>query len=148
MRDSLKVKERGALYGVYRAVVVDGDDAAAPGHVKVNLATLDVGEASARLAVWHRPDPGNEVLIAFEGGDLRYPYVVGPLWSADGSPPPVRDVTTGWPLSVNAPTVKVTAGSVEVNAGMSRFAGVVQADTLIANSVVASSYTPGAGNIA
>jgi hypothetical protein len=30
---------------------------------------------------------------------------------------------------------------------MSKFSGVVQCDTLIASSVVGSSYTPGAGNI-
>jgi hypothetical protein len=30
---------------------------------------------------------------------------------------------------------------------MAKFAGVVQCDTLITNSVVASSYTPGAGNL-
>ena len=41
--------------------------------------------------------------------------------------------------------VKVSAGMVEVDAGMSKFSGVVQCDTLIANSVVAASYTPGAG---
>ncbi len=34
-----------------------------------------------------------------------------------------------------------------VNAGMSKFSGVVQGDTVIANSVVGTSYTPGAGNI-
>lgn len=33
-------------------------------------------------------------------------------------------------------------------AGTSKFDGVVQCDTLVANSVVAQSYTPGAGNIA
>jgi hypothetical protein len=30
---------------------------------------------------------------------------------------------------------------------MSSFSGVVQADTVISNSVVSASYTPGAGNI-
>lgn len=50
-------------------------------------------------------------------------------------------------LSVSASTVEVTAGTVTVNAAMSRFSGVVQADTLIANTVVGTSYTPGAGNI-
>jgi hypothetical protein len=35
----------------------------------------------------------------------------------------------------------------QVDAGMARFSGVVQCDTLIANSVVSSSYTPGAGNL-
>jgi hypothetical protein len=50
-------------------------------------------------------------------------------------------------VQVNASQVKVSAGMVEVDAGMSKFSGVVQCDTLIATSVVASSYTPGAGNV-
>ena len=50
-------------------------------------------------------------------------------------------------VTVAAPSVEVDAGQVTVNAGMSRFSGVVQCDTLIATSVVAQSYTPGAGNI-
>jgi hypothetical protein len=36
---------------------------------------------------------------------------------------------------------------VKVDAGMSKFSGVVKADTVICNSIISSSYTPGAGNI-
>jgi len=36
---------------------------------------------------------------------------------------------------------------VTVNAGMSKFSGVIQCDTLITNSVVSASYNAGAGNI-
>jgi hypothetical protein len=36
---------------------------------------------------------------------------------------------------------------VTVDAGMSKFSGVVQADTVICNSIISASYTPGAGNI-
>ena len=36
---------------------------------------------------------------------------------------------------------------VKVDAGMSTFSGVVKADTVICNSIVSASYTPGAGNI-
>jgi hypothetical protein len=43
--------------------------------------------------------------------------------------------------------VSVSAATVNVDAGMAKFSGVVQCDTLIANSVVGTSYTPGAGNI-
>jgi hypothetical protein len=50
-------------------------------------------------------------------------------------------------VTVSASTVEISAGMVTVNAGMSRFSGVVQADTVITNSVVSASYTPGAGNI-
>lgn len=56
-------------------------------------------------------------------------------------------IETSAKLSVSASTVEVSAGQVSVNAGMSKFSGVVQADTVIANAVVSSSYTPGAGNI-
>lgn len=50
-------------------------------------------------------------------------------------------------VNVEAAQVKVSAGMVDVSAGMSKFSGVVQCDTLISNTVVASTYTPGAGNI-
>ena len=50
-------------------------------------------------------------------------------------------------VSVQASQVKVSAGMVQVDAGMSKFSGVVQADTVIANAIVGTSYTPGAGNI-
>jgi hypothetical protein len=50
-------------------------------------------------------------------------------------------------VTVSASTVEVSAGMVTVNAGMSKFSGVVQADTVITNSVVSAAYTPGAGNV-
>lgn len=59
-------------------------------------------------------------------------------------------------VAVESPgTVRVSAGAtvltttmLTVDSGMSKFSGVVRCDTLIANSVVAATYTPGAGNIA
>ena len=51
------------------------------------------------------------------------------------------------PVNVEGATVNVSAASVKVDAGFSKFSGVVQADTVIANAVVGTSYTPGAGNI-
>lgn len=49
-------------------------------------------------------------------------------------------------MEIDASQVKVSAGVINVTAGMTKFDGVVQCDTLVANSVVAASYTPGAGN--
>jgi hypothetical protein len=43
--------------------------------------------------------------------------------------------------------VDISAGMVNVNSAMSRFSGMIQCDVLQANSVIGSSYTPGAGNI-
>jgi uncharacterized protein involved in type VI secretion and phage assembly len=56
-------------------------------------------------------------------------------------------VTASAKVTVNASTVEVSAGSVTVNAAISTFSGVVKADTVITNSVVSASYTPGAGNV-
>jgi hypothetical protein len=50
-------------------------------------------------------------------------------------------------VEIDASQLKVNASMVDVSAGMAKFSGVVQCDTLVANSVVAASYTPGAGNV-
>jgi uncharacterized protein involved in type VI secretion and phage assembly len=60
-------------------------------------------------------------------------------------------------LTVNAATAQVqitaatsmtiTAPQLTVNSAMATFSGVVQCDTMIATTVVASTYTPGAGNV-
>lgn len=50
-------------------------------------------------------------------------------------------------VSVSAATVEVSAGMVTINSGLIKATGVMQCDTLIANNVVAASYTTGDGNI-
>ena len=50
-------------------------------------------------------------------------------------------------VSITATNINLSASMVQVDAGISKFSGVVQADTVIANAVVGTSYTPGAGNI-
>jgi uncharacterized protein involved in type VI secretion and phage assembly len=216
----------GRWYGVMPALVTDIEDPEGQGRVKVTLPWSpdpdgDRYEAWARLATlfagndrgsWFIPDPDDEVLVAFEHGDPRRPYVIGGLWNGRDAPPQsmesaennkkvlrtrngvkvtlddtsgqeqliletpggqkvtlkdgpgavlVEDsagnslkletsgvtVTGAAKVTVNAGQVAVSAAMVQVDAGMSRFSGVVQADTVIANCVVAASYTPGAGNI-
>jgi uncharacterized protein involved in type VI secretion and phage assembly len=56
-------------------------------------------------------------------------------------------ITAAAKVTVNAPQVEVSAAMVKVDAPMSRFSGVVQCDTLITTTCVATTYTPGAGNI-
>jgi len=50
-------------------------------------------------------------------------------------------------VTINASQVSVSASMVQVDAGMSKFSGVVKCDTLMATTVISSTYTPGAGNI-
>jgi uncharacterized protein involved in type VI secretion and phage assembly len=97
----------GRWYGVYPAVVSDIVDPAGQGRVKVLLPwapDTDGGryEAWARLATlmagnnrgtWFIPDVDDEVLVAFEGGDPRRPYVIGALWNGVDAPPESMDGT-------------------------------------------------------
>jgi len=217
----------GRWYGVYPALVSDISDPDGQGRVKVTLPwspDADGGqyEAWARLATlmgggnrgtWFVPDVDDEVLIAFEGGDVRHPYVLGGLWNGSDQPPESMDgagnnykkvicsrngvkvtlddqdgqeqliletpggqkltlkdgpgsveiadsngnsiklessgitLTASAKLSISASVMDVSAGSVNVNAGMAKFSGVVDAETVTTRSVIGVSYTPGAGNI-
>jgi uncharacterized protein involved in type VI secretion and phage assembly len=209
------------LNGVYSASVVDNRDPDGLARVLVRVsAPTDVtsGDLWARVATmmagrnrgtWFIPDVGDEVLVAFERGDVKEAYVIGALWNAKSRPPAespvdvkvirsrngvtlrIRDdrnnnalvletpggqritlqdnpgsvrvedangnsvmlsasgmtVNASATVTVNASRVEVSAGLLTVNAGMSRFSGVVQCDTMISNSVISASYSPGAGNI-
>ena len=214
-------------FGVHPALVTDIKDPDGQGRVRVSLPWApDSGGASyeawARLATlmaggsrgtWLVPDVDDEVLVAFEAGNPRRPYVVGSLWNGTDAPPEEMDgggrnakkvihsrngvkvtlddsdgqealvletpggqkvtlqdgassvtiedangnsvklesagitITASAKVTVNASQVAVSAGMVQVDAGMSKFSGIVQCDTLITNSVVSTSYTPGAGNV-
>jgi uncharacterized protein involved in type VI secretion and phage assembly len=207
------------------AVVVDNIDPENSGRVKVRVAQAgaaakDGAEAWARVATlmagrnrgtWFMPDPGDEVLVAFDAGDVGRPYVIGALWSGSDAPPTTMDgnndrkllrsrngvtvtlsdqagresfvvttpggqrvllkdgsgaieitdsngnavtlesggvtVTSAGKITLNASLVEIGASMLTVNAGMAKFSGVVQCDTLISNSVISASYTPGAGNV-
>jgi uncharacterized protein involved in type VI secretion and phage assembly len=56
-------------------------------------------------------------------------------------------ITTTASIELDTQSLTVNASSMTVNASTSQFSGLVQCETLITNSVVSTSYTPGAGNI-
>ena len=56
-------------------------------------------------------------------------------------------ITTPGRLMIQAAAVEINGAELIVNAAIAKFSGTLQTDTMVANSVVASSYTPGAGNI-
>jgi hypothetical protein len=56
-------------------------------------------------------------------------------------------VSTLAKLLVQAALIEIESAQVVVNAGMVQCSGVLQADTVIANTVTAATYSPGAGNV-
>jgi len=79
------------IAGVAVAIVVQNDDPEGLSRVRLSLPWLDPDPAFltdwARLAVPFGapaivPAIGDEVLVAFDQGDVRFPYVLGRLPSA------------------------------------------------------------------
>ena len=56
-------------------------------------------------------------------------------------------VRTAAKVQIQASQMDVTAGQVSVNAAVSRFSGMIQCDVMQATTVIATTYTPGAGNV-
>src|SRR5262245_41467386 len=86
------------INGVALAIVRDNRDPDGLARVRVSfpwhsrpdeaywarLATLMTGKG---YGTYFLPEVNNEVLVAFERGDLRFPYVVGSLWNGTDKPP-------------------------------------------------------------
>jgi hypothetical protein len=53
----------------------------------------------------------------------------------------------GGTTTITGGVINIEGGQVNLDAAMTHASGVLQADTVIADSVVASSYSPGAGNV-
>jgi len=56
-------------------------------------------------------------------------------------------IDTSMQVTISASQHQITASLVTVNAATSSFNGLTNHDTVITNSIVSASYTPGAGNI-
>jgi uncharacterized protein involved in type VI secretion and phage assembly len=206
-------------FGVYPALVTDiTRDHDGLGRIEVRfpwlggagadvraLATLCTPYADDDQGFEMVPAVGSQVVVAFEAGNLRRPYVIGACWNGQehlpqdpealnnkrliktrsGSLLEFDDTAAACKVTIsmqsghqlvladagqevklvhsNGCTIKINAAgqisiianaSVEINApalnvhsGVAMFDGLIQCQTLITNSVVSSSYTPGAGNI-
>ena len=53
---------------------------------EASVAATPVAPASSREGKILQPEVGDEVLVAFEHGDPRAPYVTGGLWNGEAPP--------------------------------------------------------------
>jgi uncharacterized protein involved in type VI secretion and phage assembly len=88
--------------GVMVGIVTNNQDPDKLGRVRVKFPWLSDDHESwwARIAVpmagsgrgvYYLPEPDDEVLVAFEHGDVRFPYVLGALWNGVDKPPASND---------------------------------------------------------
>jgi uncharacterized protein involved in type VI secretion and phage assembly len=90
------------ISGVVVGIVTNNQDPEGLGRVKVKFPWLSDEDESgwARVAVpmagkdrgfFFLPEVEDEVLVAFEHGDMNSPYVVGALWNGKDTPPLKND---------------------------------------------------------
>jgi hypothetical protein len=108
----------------------------------VGAANTGSPEFSVRFALGQ----GNEATIEASGGAIRIHTTAGQQVTLQASGE--IDVVGPTEISLSANKIAASASMVTVDAGMAKFSGVLQCDTLITNTVIAATYTPGAGNIA
>jgi phage protein D/phage baseplate assembly protein gpV len=92
----------GSMQGVVPAVVTNIQDPDDLGRVKVKYPWLSEQDESdwTRIAslmagpqrgIYYLPEVDDEVLVAFEHGDIHRPYIVGALWNSKDKPPAAKD---------------------------------------------------------
>lgn len=89
------------IHGVVTGVVTNNQDPEKLGRVKLKFPWLsDTDETGwARVAMpiagksgmFLLPEVEDEVLVAFERGDPRFPYVIGSLWNSNAPPPEANE---------------------------------------------------------
>ncbi|MHC0066376.1 phage baseplate assembly protein V [Nostoc sp. UIC 10890] len=86
------------FYGVTVGIVTNNKDPERLGRIKVKFPWLSSEEESywARIVtlmagndrgIYFLPEVNDEVLVAFEQGDMNFPYILGALWNGKDKPP-------------------------------------------------------------
>lgn len=92
------VRSSGRIFGVVVGIVTNNQDPDGMGRLRVRFPWRDADEESywARVATmmagngrgsWFLPEVDDEVLVAFDHGDIHHPYVIGSLWNGQDAPP-------------------------------------------------------------
>jgi phage protein D/phage baseplate assembly protein gpV len=101
-----ETRDNGRVHGVVTGLVTNLNDPEDWGRVKVKYAWLGEIEsdwvriaapmAGSERGFYYLPEVNDEVLIAFEQGDVRHGYIVGSLWNGVDKPPkPISEVVSG-----------------------------------------------------
>ena len=88
--------------GIVLGVVTNNKDELKLGRVKIKFPWLGEGDethwarvatfmAGNEMGAFFLPEVGDEVIVAFDHGDINFPYVLGVLWNGQNKPPSKND---------------------------------------------------------
>jgi uncharacterized protein involved in type VI secretion and phage assembly len=91
-------KNESKIFGVVAGIVINNKDPDKLGRVKVKIPRISGEEESnwARIVTFmggkergafFLPEVDDEVIVAFEYGDINMPYIIGSLWNGKDKPP-------------------------------------------------------------
>ena len=160
------------FFGLYRGIVINNVDPLRNERVQAEVPAVAPGTMGWAPVIGGRHlDVGDTVFVSFEGGDVNYPVVLGPVGGSPngpvlptGSTLVVDEATgtielrhgTGTVVSIgpsgkvrieSVSGVDIVAPIVDIESALVKVTGVLRTQTLVADSVVSASYTPGVGNI-
>lgn len=95
-------RSESKIYGVIIGIVTNNKDPDSLGRVKViiprisnedesNWARVVSFMAGTERGAFYLPEVDDEVLVAFEYGDINMPYIIGSLWNGKDKPPITND---------------------------------------------------------
>ncbi|MBN1177975.1 MAG: VgrG-related protein [Anaerolineae bacterium] len=148
--------DKDRIFGVVTAKVVNLEDPENLGRVQVMFPWLPKYKDADLASNWARiaapmagiergflflPEVDDEVLVAFEHGDLNHPYVVGTLWNAKDKPPAgTKDsVLAGDKKKVDQRVIRSRSGHLIVLDDTEGEEQIVVQDKTTKNSIVISS---------
>lgn len=133
-------EEEKKIYGVTVATVINNIDCIGGARVQLMLPWLPGFQPWARLSnqmagmgrgSYFVPQIGEEVLVSFNHGDVREPYVLGSLWNTMDRPPAL------------SPTDAVTKRKIRTPLGHElEFDDLTQSVTLISNTMSTLTLSP------
>ena len=106
--------------------------------------TITLDDTSGAVTLSLETPGGQKVSLEDGGNRVTVADVTGN--TLEMSPSGVSITAVG-KLSISASSLQIDAPTATVNSAIWTYSGVVKTDTIIASTVVGSSYTPGAGNI-
>jgi len=113
------------------------------GKAGTKISIIEESSSSAKIE-FTTPNGVTGTLTDESGGSIKFADTAGNSITIDSQGIALQASAK---VKVSAGQVEISAGMVKVDAGLSKFSGVIKCDVLQATTVVASTYTPGAGNV-